>query len=492
MNGISEPSGARWRATDPRTLVAHCAWMGAPLGSLALTAAAAGGRPDARAWITLGVLAAVCAGITGAGLVTWRRTRYRVTADSLELRSGLFTRRVRAIPLHRIRNVDLTAGPVQRLLGLTVLRAGTGGGGAGLKLEALSRPAAERLRAELLARAGSAGAPDPVLSVGDPRWLRYAPLTFWVFGGVFAAAGAVWRVLDGMGVKPWKIGFVRRAAEDFGNSALWLTIPLALLAITALGAAGAVVLYAENWARFRLEWADAATLRVRHGLFTTRAVSIERARLRGVALREPLLLRAGGGATVRAVAGGLGNREENRKRSVILPPAPRAEALRVCEGVFGAGRAGALLPHPRVALRRRVVRGLVWCVLPVGAALAVTGALFAPVLLGCAAAWAVAGTAAVGALARDAYRSLGHAVRGRHLVLRSGTFTRETVTLDRSAVLAWTFTDTPFSRRAGVVTATAAVAAGEEAYRVRDMAAAEAPRFAEAVTPGVLAEFLAV
>ncbi|GAA3062376.1 hypothetical protein GCM10020000_52080 [Streptomyces olivoverticillatus] len=130
--------------------------------------------------------------------------------------------------------------------------------------------------------------------------------------------------------------------------------------------------------------------------------------------------------------------------------------------------------------------------LPVGAALAVTGALFAPVLLGCAAAWAVAGTAAVGALARDAYRSLGHAVRGRHLVLRSGTFTRETVTLDRSAVLAWTFTDTPFSRRAGVVTATAAVAAGEEAYRVRDMAAAEAPRFAEAVTPGVLAEFLAV
>ncbi|GAA3062360.1 hypothetical protein GCM10020000_52060 [Streptomyces olivoverticillatus] len=128
MNGISEPSGARWRATDPRTLVAHCAWMGAPLGSLALTAAAAGGRPDARAWITLGVLAAVCAGITGAGLVTWRRTRYRVTADSLELRSGLFTRRVRAIPLHRIRNVDLTAGPVQRLLGLTVLRAEHGRG----------------------------------------------------------------------------------------------------------------------------------------------------------------------------------------------------------------------------------------------------------------------------------------------------------------------------------------------------------------------------
>ncbi|MCZ0992476.1 hypothetical protein O1L44_04150 [Streptomyces noursei] len=36
-------------------------------------------------------------------------------------------------------------------------------------------------------------------------------------------------------------------------------------------------------------------------------MTIERARLRGVVLREPLLLRAGGGALVRAVASGLGN-----------------------------------------------------------------------------------------------------------------------------------------------------------------------------------------
>ncbi|MFD0383887.1 PH domain-containing protein [Streptomyces stramineus] len=102
---------------------------GRALGSLALTALATGGRLDLRAWITLGVIAAVFAGISTAGLITWRRTRYRVTADSFELRTGLFTRRVRAIPLHRIRNVDLTANPVQRVLGLSVLRAGMAGTG---------------------------------------------------------------------------------------------------------------------------------------------------------------------------------------------------------------------------------------------------------------------------------------------------------------------------------------------------------------------------
>ncbi|MET9416635.1 PH domain-containing protein [Streptomyces klenkii] len=491
--GALGETGQPWRTLDPRTLAVHCTWMGAPLGSLALAALATGGRLGTRAWITLAVIGAVFAAVTTAGVITWRRTRYRVTADAIELRTGLFTRSVRAIPLHRVRNVDITANLAQRLLGLAVLRAGTGGGGRGgvLSLDCLARPEAVRLRAELLARAGAARAEDPVLATADLRRLRYAPLTFWVVGGVFAAAGAVWRVLDGIGIEPWRIGIVRRAFEDFGNSALWLTIPLGLLAVTVLGTVGAVALYAENWWNYRLEWTDAATLRVRHGMFTTRSVSIERARLRGVALREPLLLRAGGGASVRAVAGGLGSKEENRRRSVVLPPASRGEAQSVCDGVLGEPFAPAeLTAHPRAALRRRVVRAFAWCVLPPAAVLAVLGALLTPVLLYCAAGWLVLAAPVAYGLARDAYRGLGHGFRGRFLFVRSGTFGRETVALDRSAVLAWTFTDTPFSRRAGLVTATAAVAAGEDGYRIRDMPAADAAGFADAATPGLLTEFL--
>ncbi|MGW2369766.1 PH domain-containing protein [Streptomyces sp. NPDC001667] len=486
---------AGWRTLDARTLVLHCTWMGAPLGSLALTALATGGRLDTRAWITLAVIGTVFAVLTVAGLITWRRTRFRVTADSFELRTGLFTQSLRSIPLSRIRTVDVTANLVQRALGLAVLRAGTGGQGARLALEALARPEAERLRTELLARAGARDADDPVLAVADPRWLRYAPLTFWVFGGVFVAVGTVWRVLDGIGVEPWRIGFVRHAFQEFGNSALWITVPLAVLAVTALGVVGAVALYAENWWKYRLEWDGSSMLRVRRGLFTTRSVSIERARLRGVTLCEPLMLRAGGGASVRAVAGGLGNREENRRRSVVMPPAPRAEALRVCADLLGEGGTATgitgLTPHPRVALRRRIVRALLWCVLPPALALAVLGWLLTPVLLYCAAGYVLLAAPVAYALARSAYRGLGHAVRGRHLVVRSGTFGRQTAVLDRRAVLAWTFTDNPFSRRAGVVTLTAAVAAGEEGYRVRDMAAADAAGFAESAAPGIVAEFLA-
>ncbi|MFI9077081.1 PH domain-containing protein [Streptomyces sioyaensis] len=510
---------AEWRRLDPRTLLVHCGWLAAPLGSLALTALATGGRITAKAWFTLAALAASFAVVTTIGLIRWARTEFRIAATgsrdegmaggagggrgsaalTLDVRSGLLTRRLRSVPLHRIRTVDLTASPLHRLLGVTVLRAGTAGSGDGskeLSLEALAVPEAERLRAELLAYADAeAATTDPVVARINWRWLRYAPLTFWVIGGVFVVAGSAYRVLDGIGIEPWKLGFVQRAFTELGAGALWLTVPAVLLAVLALGSVGAVVLYVENWWNYCLEWTDARTLRVRRGLFTTRAVTLERARLRGALLREPLLLRAGGGAMVRAVAGGLGNREENRKRSGLLPPAPRTEALRVAGATLrapfpGSGAPAALAPHPRVALRRRRVRGLLFAVLPGTAVLTGLGAAFTPVLLHCAWIYAALTTALVLWLARDAYRSLGHGVDGRYLVTRSGTFSRDTLALQREAIAAWTFTTSPFTRRAGLVALTAAVAAGEDGYRIPDLAATEAAGFAAAAAPGILEEFL--
>ncbi|MCZ0973929.1 PH domain-containing protein [Streptomyces albulus] len=420
------------------------------------------------------------------------------------MRSGLLTRRLRSVPLHQIRTVDLTASPLHRLLGVTVLRAGTAGSGRA-PASSPGGPAGGRGRAaarELLARAATgAVAEDPVLARINWRWLRYAPLTFWVVGGVFVAGGSAYRALHEMGIEPWKIGFVRRAFEEFGNGMLWLTLPAALLAVIALGSVGALVLYVENWWSYRLEWADAGTLRVHRGLLTTRSVTIERARLRGVVLREPLLLRAGGGATVRAVAGGLGNKEENRKRSGLLPPAPRREAVRVAGGTLRTP-----FPDPEVTGRqidgdRHLVRhpgprcaggGRAGCCSPCcrSARCWPVSGRRSPLLLHAAWIYAVLATPAVLWLARDAYRNLGHRIVGEHLVVRAGTFSRDTLVLRREAVAAWTFTTSPFTRRAGLVTLTAAVAAGEEGYRVPDLAQGAAAGFAATAAPGILDEFL--
>ncbi|MGA5407488.1 PH domain-containing protein [Streptomyces lavendulocolor] len=487
-----------WRRPAARTLLVHCGWLAPPLGSLALTVLATGGEVPAGARVTLTVLTLSFAAVTLAGLIGWSRTRYRLTADAFTLHHGVLSRRRRTVPLHRVRSVDLTATVPQRLLGLTAVRIGTTGSGEGhgaVTLEAVTVPEAHRLRAALLEHAcpGDA-AGDTVLSRIDWRWLRYAPFTFWVFGGVGVVVGTVYRVLDGMGIDPWRTAVVRDAFAAFGDRAWWLTAPMALAAVAALGSLGALAVYLENWWRYSAAWTDADTLTVRRGLLTTRSVALERDRLHGVLLREPLLLRAAGGASVAAVAGGLGDKEEAHRRGALLPPAPRDEALRVVAGALRTPTppldAVPLTPHPRAALRRRVVRGVLFAVLPGTAALLAAGLLLTPVLLHAAWVFATAATAVTWLLARDAHRSLGHALRGRHLLVRAGTFSRDTLALERSAVIAWTFTTSPSARRAGLVTLTAAVAAGEHAYPVRDLAARDAVPLAVAALPGVLEEFL--
>ena len=138
-----------------------------------------------------------------------------------------------------------------------------------------------------------------------------------------------------------------------------------------------------------------------------------------------------------------------------------------------------------------MTRGLLWAVAPGTVAFGALAVLFGAGWLHGAWIWLLLSSAAVWWLARDAHRSLGHAVAGRHLVIRSGTFRRDTVALDRSGVLAWTLSNSPFSRGAGLVSLTAAVAAGDHGYRIPDMSAEEAVGFAEEAAPGILGEFLA-
>ncbi|QRK93597.1 PH domain-containing protein [Saccharopolyspora erythraea] len=85
---------------------------------------------------------------------------------------------------------------------------------------------------------------------------------------------------------------------------------------------------------------------------------------------------------------------------------------------------------------------------------------------------------------------MGHGLDGEYVVARSGTFRRTSVALQRRGIVAWTFSSSPFSRRAGVQTVTAAVAAVEQGYRIPDDSVRDAARFADIATPGIISEFL--
>ncbi|HSL08272.1 MAG TPA: PH domain-containing protein [Pseudonocardiaceae bacterium] len=443
--------------------------------------------------LLVGVLVVVLAGV-----LRWLTTRYRITSERVELRSGLLFRNARSVPRDRIRSVDVTAGPVHRLFGLSVVTIGTGERSEGvesreLTLDAVSAAEADRMRQRLLnaVDAGAAGPnhlgvsapPAPTeLAALDWSWLRFAPLTVSSLVAVGAVAGAVGQLVGEFGADVADLGGVR---DQLSVAPLWLGVSAVAVLVLVIALLGSVLIFVEAWWGFRLVREPGGTLRIRRGLLTTRSVSLEERRVRGVEVVEPLLLRVGRGARTVAVATGLGGRRSHG-RGTLLPPAPRDEAHRVSGAVLieePSPTRMTLRRHPPEALRRRLVRA----VLPVLAGSAVLWLAPVPVWL----AWATLGLLPVTVLlAVDAYRNLGHALTSRYLVTRHGAGMRTTVALQRSGVIGWTVSQSFFQRRAGLVTVTATTAAGGGAYHVIDVRTADGLAVAEHAVPGLLTPFL--
>ncbi|MET9540384.1 PH domain-containing protein [Streptomyces sp. NPDC006553] len=490
-----------WLRLDPRTVLVRVVLFGGVLAGAALpvTFALAGPRPlwQAVAWVAAGVALALLADIA-AETVRLRRTRYRIGTERVELHTGLLVVQRRSLARERIRSADLTANPLQRVLGLVKVRIGTGehtgGSDSTLELDLVTRAEGERLRHELLARpAATPGAPDhdPSLATLDPRWIRYAPVSFLApaLGG--AAAGAVMQVSEWFGAQGEVIDWIGDRFQDV--SIPWMILVLVLLA-TVAGAVGALGLWVEMWWNYRLEREPGGTLRVSRGLFTARSVSIEERRLRGIELVEPLGVRLFGAARVDAVATGLVKDDDDKHADLknLLPAAERAVADRVAAQVLREPEPPTGTPlaaHPRAARTRRVRWALGSVLVPV-AVLVLLGLLLTPVLLYAAAGCAVVlGPVAV-LFALDAYRALGHGVSGAYLVTRSGTVRRATVALQRSGVVGWTVKQSYFQRRAGLLTLTATTAAGAGAYDVLDAGRSQGLVFAAGAVPDLLAPFL--
>ncbi|AQU69267.1 PH domain-containing protein [Streptomyces niveus] len=493
--------GEEWRKLDRRTLLVTAVVMtGVATGAGVPTAVALSGGIGvgrALAWVLPAALLLIACGI-GGDYVRRRRTRYRIGPDRAELHTGLLLVKRRSLGRERIRSVDLTANILLRILGLVKVRIGTGehtGGESTLELDPVTRAEGERLRTELLGRTPSdtAGAHrDGMLAVLDPRWIRYAPVSFVapLLGG--AAAGGVMQVSEWFGVQHEVIGWIGDRFRD--TSILTMVVVLVVAALLA-GIVGSLGLWVEMWWNYRLEREPGGTLRVRRGLFTSRSVSIEERRLRGVELVEPLGVRLVGAARVDAVATGLAQDDEDKHTDLktLLPAAPRAAADEVAAQVLRETSSptgtAALTAHPLAARGRRLRWAVGSALVPV-LILLILGLLVSDVLLSVAAVCAAVLLPVAVLLALDAYRNLGHGLSGGYLVVRSGTLRRSTVALQRGGVIGWTVRQSYFQRRAGLLTLTATTAAGDGAYDVYDTAEGEGLAFAARAVPGLLEPFL--
>ncbi|WP_344949952.1 PH domain-containing protein [Sphaerisporangium flaviroseum] len=338
---------------------------------------------------------------------------------------------------------------------------------------------------------GTAGPMTEVeLTALRPAWIRFGPFTLSGVVTVGVLAGFISRIVSEGNVDLLSIGPVRQVVDSFNQGALWLRITGSVATLVIFVAIASTLGYVLAFWRFRLTRTTGGTLHVTRGLITTRATTLEERRLRGIEVSEPLLLRAVGGARLIAVATGLRvGLGAQRGGSMLLPPAPLAEAQNVAARVIGVSEplTADLLPHGPAALRRRFTRALaVWGTL--------TAALLALSYWAGFPAWtwqtALVLTVPAMPLAADRYRSLGHTISGGHLVTRWGSVVRRRVALDRDGIIGWNLRRSFFQRRAGLATLTATTAAGRQGYSVWDVDLAEALRTADQGIPGLLTPFL--
>ncbi|MEV8004423.1 PH domain-containing protein [Streptomyces parvus] len=497
MSTAAPPAG--WHRLDPRTVLVTALVVAGVVAGAAIPVTLGLTRWSSLPVAVLQVLAGALLVIgvaAGADRVRWHRTRYRIGTERVDLHTGLLLVKRRSLARSRIRTVDLTANLMLRLLGLVTVRIGTGeqGSESTLVLDPVTRAEGERLRLLLLERAATASPGvhrEGELAVLDPRWIRYAPVSFVapMLGG--AAAGAVMQVSDWIGAQGQVIEWV---GDRFRETPLLWTIIVLVLAALVAGVVGALGLWIEMWWNYRLEREAGGTLRVRRGLFTSRSISVEEARLRGVDLVEPLGVRLLGAARLDAITTGLAKDHEarNADHNTLLPAVPRTRADSVAADVLrepDTPTGAALTPHPRAARGRRLRWSLAAALAPV-LILTLLGALLTPVLLWIALGCAVVAVPVAVALALDAYRALGHALAGDYLVTRSGTVRRSTAALERAGVIGWTVKQSVFQRRAGLLSITATTAAGGGAYTAYDTDASEGLTFAADAVPGLLEPFL--
>ncbi len=129
--GLAAPTAL---ATVPALLVlGRVGWL-VPVAGLALIAVLAGWYPRAR----------------------YRRWRWQLTPLALELRYGVLVHQHEAVPYFRIQQIDVTQGPLDRILGLATLQVTTASASGSVSLPGIAAADAPTVRAELLARAAAA------------------------------------------------------------------------------------------------------------------------------------------------------------------------------------------------------------------------------------------------------------------------------------------------------------------------------------------------
>ena len=247
--GAVVDAGDRWRRLSPRMLAVHPVMelrrLIFPL--VAVLIGLRNGNGGDGGWWALGI-----GGVGIAlGFLRYFTTSFRISPTQVQVRRGLFRRRVLTVPRDRIRTVDVTSNVLHRIFGLARVTVGTGQTDKkndGVKLDGLSAGEAENLHRELLHRPTVKPSPDvdsavrsqpaeaaseTVLAALHPAWVRHGPFTLSGLVAIGVLFGIGSRLVNESHIDLAKIGFVHDSIDYLRGR------PLPVAERTAAAAGGA-------------------------------------------------------------------------------------------------------------------------------------------------------------------------------------------------------------------------------------------------------------
>ncbi len=344
------------------------------LGTLVLVVTIVGsGSVDLR---SLGVVASVIAYLAlmvAYQTAYYRRFEYVVGDGSLDIVSGVVSRREREIPLRRVQNVDVAENPVQRALGIAAVRIETAGGGdSEASLQYVSREEARRLRADLTGAAratGEAGEPEASEAIegeatgeapaGEGREEIFElPNRDLVVLSMFTldpGAGAISSVVGAFASTgdPENVGVVRRLVADLPGG----IVQSAVVGVVVFALMAWVLSFALTFSRyygFRLVRAG-EDLEYERGLFQRYTGTIPTDKIQTVSVHENPLKRRFGYASLAVETAGYGPSSGGGGSESAVPLAPRERVVAIAQSIEPF-EAGSLDRPPRRARVRYGVR----------------------------------------------------------------------------------------------------------------------------------------
>jgi putative membrane protein len=404
-----------------------------------------------------------------------RRFSYDLGADTLDIESGVLSRRSREIPLRRIQNVDISRNVVQRLFGIAVVSFETAGGGeTEATLRFVSFEEAKRLQATLgrlkrseadadsdedAAETGSDAESAPGDRPADPAGRRFEgpPETelFALGRTELALVGALsidFRVPGVLFLIVSTVGstIVPRFLSSASGVALAVAAVVVLVGIAVLswivGAAAAIAQYYG----FRLV-RSGEELQYERGLFQRYDGSIPFDKIQTLTVSENPLKRYFGYATLYIETAGYapGSGGSSRGSEAAVPLAERERVLALIEALEPVGEVEFRRP-PKRARRRYLVRYLLVVGVLTGIAYAADAFVslpvppWSPALLAPLAIW----------FAHATWTHRGHWLGDHHVVTRNGVLRRQTKIVPYYRIQTVIDARTVFQRRLDLATVT--------------------------------------